>query len=251
MTDNNMWNDRAFELYRAVSDVDEKYVGEMLDDDLAESIRAANRRRRITFRSSVTAAAAVFVLVIGLGLVPRLGGISKSEYAAKEADHANVAAPETQAAEQNDEDFTGDAPKDFEGAEMDAAPEYNNETEDAEAAEDNFAGAAPEAEADEAQPERSTPSGKTAENYNAGEYKKIDLLTLPDGRSYDIYKGFVITQDMLGDTIAEADEYILYELAGIDPELGAAAYDTETETYRLAVSDSTTPEEILLLLSER
>ena len=50
----------------------------MLDDTLAENIRAANKRRRIRLYSSFAAAAAVVVIAVGLNVFPR-GSIAKNE----------------------------------------------------------------------------------------------------------------------------------------------------------------------------
>ena len=68
----------GFELYKAFSEADSRFVDEMLDDTLAENIRAANKRRRIRLYSSFAAAAAVVVIAVGLNVFPR-GSIAKNE----------------------------------------------------------------------------------------------------------------------------------------------------------------------------
>ena len=78
MTDKERNN--GFELYKAFSEADSRFVDEMLDDDLAEKIRAANKRRRIRLYSTFAAAAAVVVIAVGLSVFPR-ESIGKSETA--------------------------------------------------------------------------------------------------------------------------------------------------------------------------
>ncbi|MBR1723446.1 MAG: hypothetical protein IJ723_00265 [Ruminococcus sp.] len=232
MTGNNERNERAYELYRAVSDVDERYVGEMLDDDLAEKIRAANKRRRITVRSSVTAAAAVFVLVIGIGVLPNLGGMKKYDSAGDRNENAAVAQQEkseTEEAAADDTDlYDGET---AEAEDIEEEPAYDDAMEAAPT--DNAEIAADENEAYENNKGNAISPDRAYEGEQ--QYDAYDLVTLEDGRSYLIFDDGDITEDMLGDTLAETEEYVFYELKNIDPEAGAAAYIRSTDKYMLAV----------------
>ena len=82
MTDKERNN--GFELYKAFSEADSRFVDEMLDDDLAENIRAANKRRRIRLYSTFAAAAAAVVIAVGLNAFPR-GSIAKNETAPEQS----------------------------------------------------------------------------------------------------------------------------------------------------------------------
>lgn len=64
-------NSQGFQLYSLLSEADEKFVAEALDDSIAEDIRAKNRRKMIRMRSALAACAAVVVLVVGLSVMPK------------------------------------------------------------------------------------------------------------------------------------------------------------------------------------
>lgn len=106
-------NNRSFELYSLLSETNERYVAEALDDDFAEEIRAKNRRRKITMRSALSACAAVVVLVIGVSAMQmQNGGIEK--------DSAELTVTDEAIARENSEEaaqgISADAPSGGDGA---------------------------------------------------------------------------------------------------------------------------------------
>ena len=83
---------RALELCEAFSLAEDKFVDEMMSDEVAEKIRAANRRKTLRFRSSVAACAAVLAIVVGIGVIPM--GLLETEKTATSAGDRNFAAAE-------------------------------------------------------------------------------------------------------------------------------------------------------------
>ena len=115
----------AFYLYGAFSEADSRFVDEMLDDGLAETIRARNKRKKIRMTSAFSAAAAVLVAVVCIGIVPKAklaskdsGGTANS-ITYNENKHGNMAAGENA-----DGDTLNLAPEQQE--ETPAAPETQN-----------------------------------------------------------------------------------------------------------------------------
>lgn len=84
--------DRGAYLFELMSGAEDKYIDEMLSDTAAADIKAANKRSRIRIHSAVAALAAVFVLVIGVSVIPDLGGLKSQDYA---AENATIRADET------------------------------------------------------------------------------------------------------------------------------------------------------------
>lgn len=243
----NEKNDRAYELYRALSDVDEKYVGEMLDDGIAEDIRAANRRKRITMRSSLTAVAAVFVLVIGIGILPNLSGLEKNDEAVMKQ-----AAPSENIVQQDNDDtnksFASTAAANDEAEEdegEDNALMFGNKNEkemfdgadDAEMAEDFTA------EAEENEDTRD--NGKNNNNVRpeaAADYI-FGKLTLDDGSVVTVLRGeldsSVVDRPYSRKT---AEGVVLYEVKNISYGTCLAVYYPSENIYRLALSGDLEPD---------
>ncbi|MCR5123334.1 MAG: hypothetical protein K6B74_13060 [Ruminococcus sp.] len=98
---------RALELCEAFSLAEDKFVDEMMSDEVAEKIRAANRRKTLRFRSSVAACAAVLAIVVGIGVIPK--GQLKTAESAEGANNNFVAAEKSDAAPQSDnyDDYDG------------------------------------------------------------------------------------------------------------------------------------------------
>ncbi len=228
----NERNDRAYELYRALSDVDEKYVGEMLDEGIAEDIRAANRRKRITMRSSLTAAAAVFVLVIGIGVLPNLGGLNTDK-----ATEKNDAAAEQQVNEDDRKIVMSEAAADngvTEGVAEDYAAEEEPEddiqmgfadgfTADGDAAREKSAGASEEQENDAA-----------AMPQTSG-FRVYQKLSLEDGGVITVINA-ELDSSAVADRIYEykAEGVDIYEVKGVRTNTGAAVYYPDEDIYRFA-----------------
>ena len=224
----NERNDRAYELYRALSDVDEKYVGEMLDEGIAEDIRAANRRKRITMRSSLTAAAAVFVLVIGIGVLPNLGGLNTDK-----ATEKNDAAAEQQVNEDDRKIVMNEAAADNGVTEDYAAEEEPEEdmqmgfadgfTADDGAAREKSAGAREEQENDAA-----------AMPQTSG-FRVYQKLSLEDGGVITVINA-ELDSSAVADRIYEykAEGVDICEVKGVRTNTGVAVYYPDEDIYRFA-----------------
>lgn len=72
-------SERAFELYRAISDIDERFIDEALDDSLAERLKKRRRHSYAAVRTSAAAAAAVIVVAVGLGSLNASDKLSRSK----------------------------------------------------------------------------------------------------------------------------------------------------------------------------
>lgn len=230
-------NDRAFELYRALSDVDGRFVEEMLDDGIAEDIRAENRRRRITLRSSLTAAAAVFLLVIGIGVLPALNkGISKDYTARKSADangtqfdnadksFSSTVAPAEEAAEETD------------GLTMD---EKAGEDDDGGAYEDEMTeNIAPEA--DIRGDEKDKKSADAPQHTSSRFY---ELITLDDGGWVT-----VLEAELDGDAVEaqledmSAEGVVICSIKGVSSNNCVAVFYPDEQLYRVALCGNYAPE---------
>ena len=233
-------NDRAFELYRALSDVDGRFVEEMLDDGIAEDIRAENRRRRITLRSSLTAAAAVFLLVIGIGVLPALNkGITKDYTARKSADtngtlfgkpdksFSSTVGPAEEAAEDTD-----GLTMDEKAGEADDGGDYEDEMTE------NIAPEAEDAERGADKDEKGY-----AEAPRQPENCFYELLELEDGGMVTVLEAELdgdAAEAQLEDMTAEG--VVICSIKGVSSNNCVAVFYPDEQLYRVALCGNYAPE---------
>ena len=242
--------DRELELYSAFSEVEDKYVDEMLDDAKASRIRAEHRRRTVRIRGSIAACAAVIAIVIGIGVIPRgrLESARSSESAvmndAAPAKKNNEAAKSDNAGAENTADATSDeepmlatttasAPEvSSESAEemMEAAP-----TEEADERNDDYREDAKSDDGDALAENDKTPSGNVQsltpdkkDEASAAEetdkpLAKGDHVTLKDGSGW--YVGEVIGEELFGDMILSDRPLAQFRLRGFDDRYITAMID--------------------------
>lgn len=243
--------EQGYELYRAISDVDERYVTEMLDDSIAEDIRTANRRKRITMRSTLTAVAAVFVLVIGIGILPNLRGIQKSDDAvmkqnaaedAEQYDGITTTKGLEGGIEEDDGAFTASGnTSDIAGEEDEMTDDYafadeiagaEADTNDKKSAERNYAD-----DADDANNKDGEDAAQSVYFYEKLQLDDASIVTVLSG----VLDDSVVDRPYSRKT---ADGVVFYEVKGISCDTCLAVYYPDEEIYRLALCSDYAPEDL-------
>ncbi len=227
-------NKRALDLYGAFSLAEDKFVDEMLSDETAEKIRAANRRKTLRFRSSVAACAAAVAIVVGIGVIPKHNlDTAKSS---KNAGGSNYAAAEkSEAAPQSDnapnyDGVVGESAEEEAGTNDDqsgaAAPEvpmqaYDEAPADKGSEEIGYsmgsAGGSGKSDRETAAAEEETDN---AVSDSAGDEDPELLytgvyLTFKDGTNW--FVGDRIGTDNRGKRVYDENGYVVYTLKGFDP----------------------------------
>ncbi len=224
-------NEKGFQLYSLLSETNERYVAEALDDGLAAEIKAKNRRKRIQMRSAFAACAAVLVLVIGISALPD----GRLERSAEKNDTAQITAdeaPEQVGAADDaapaDRDDAGVSFGETDGMTADAAEEQTPESD----------GAVVTNGTDDKRNETDEPEVKTAdENAETETDMKVKpLITAENGMVYTIANKS--SEAHKGKYTCAASEGTLYEFDNFPTR--AIALVQIGDSYEVAVNDSYT-----------
>lgn len=240
--------ERELALYSAFSEVDDRYVDEMLDDSKAREIRAANRRKAHSVRNWVAACAAVFAIVVGISVIPhgsssdmatanhqksaeaRSDNAVKEEAAGETNDEADDVdggsakpnAPTTTAAEaprMEEEERAEEAPAEYS---FDEAPSNTVESHDRDVTSDKK-----KAEGKKVQslkPESTEPAD-AAKDDNRAQMSTGEYVTLSDGTGW--FVGEYIDRTLVGELVSKENGYEIYELEGFDPRFMTAMINND------------------------
>lgn len=247
--------ERAFELFRAVSDIDGRFVDESLDDALAQKIRRRRRNRVMAVRTTA-AAAAVAVVTVGFGSMVNSGKLSRSksadfDRAAQNKTFDGEKFSEAEIAENFGENYSGDKTADGIG-QNENAEQAEEESAEGFSPDANAFARPSEDSAAEMKGDRYDENGNANANDNAadGEYVDPQPIVSIDmggmyaaesfalgGQTYSVYSA-EIDVSILGGSLGYADtaEYEVYGINGVSWHL-AAAISLPDGGYALALSD--------------